>query len=544
MTLLVHIFDSLLLFTLWGRKVSKYPRSRIFSFRKVRGEQNKKQQKRFFNRRRCSAFETFFIVSVIMALSDQQLLQRINETTEALSSSERRSLLYLCGSLDADNSVAHAKELLKAKLTSSPTEDERFLLELMFQLKRFDILRKVFGLNRDRVEAILRHSCNHVLPRFRVLMVNVSEDMANEDLNSVKFLLSKMLPREKMDKATDFLDVIVELEKLDQVSSERVDFLEQCLQNIGRVDLAKKVHMYETSGGSFEQYSAPRISLQQRPRAPIQHPNSNFSHPVHRPILGHSHRCVQETTPAPVATQQNHQTALESYNLRSDPRGLCVIIDCVGYDGDFLEHRFKALHFSVLVHKWLSVTDILSTLRGIFHHRENCAVDSFVCCIISRSTVTHLLGTDSNVAGLPLDTVRRLFTAQECPVLAGKPKVFFIQTYKIHESQTLSWTNHMDESLETDGYDSLCPQDFVPTDADIFWSHCWTDEFELAQAQHHSNYLKALTDALHRGQSRKSDLLDIHTEVNDVIYDHNQKNPGAKYHIDVKHTLRKNLYFG
>lgn len=32
-------------------------------------------------------------------------------------------------------------------------------------------------------------------------MANISEDMASEDLNDVKFLLSTTLPREKIDKA-------------------------------------------------------------------------------------------------------------------------------------------------------------------------------------------------------------------------------------------------------------------------------------------------------------------------------------------------------
>lgn len=35
----------------------------------------------------------------------------------------------------------------------------------------------------------------------RVLMADLSEDMADEDVNSAKFLLGNVLPREKMDKA-------------------------------------------------------------------------------------------------------------------------------------------------------------------------------------------------------------------------------------------------------------------------------------------------------------------------------------------------------
>lgn len=46
----------------------------------------------------------------------------------------------------------------------------------------------------------------------------------------------------------NFLDLITELEKLDRVSSEKVDFVEECLRNVGRVDLAKKVNVYKMSG--------------------------------------------------------------------------------------------------------------------------------------------------------------------------------------------------------------------------------------------------------------------------------------------------------
>ena len=42
--------------------------------------------------------------------------------------------------------------------------------------------------------------------------------------------------------------MIIELEKLDLVSPERVDFVEECLRNISRVDLAKKVADYKQSG--------------------------------------------------------------------------------------------------------------------------------------------------------------------------------------------------------------------------------------------------------------------------------------------------------
>lgn len=41
---------------------------------------------------------------------------------------------------------------------------------------------------------------------------------------------------------------------------------------------------------------------------------------------------------------------------------------------------------------------------------------------------------------------------------------------------------------------------------------------------------------------RKTQLIEVHTEVNGAIFEHNKRNPGAKYHIDLKHTLRRGLY--
>lgn len=128
--------------------------------------------------------------------------------------------------------------------------------------------------------------CSSCRPCSRVLMAHISEDMASEDVSSVKFLLGNMLPRHKMENATvkkwrnlavhscvggdiccchikhflsqhfhfsflfsqSFLDLIIELERLDKVSPQRMDFLEECFMHVGRVDLVKKLKVYNMSG--------------------------------------------------------------------------------------------------------------------------------------------------------------------------------------------------------------------------------------------------------------------------------------------------------
>uniref|UniRef100_A0A3Q3L1L4 CASP8 and FADD like apoptosis regulator n=1 Tax=Labrus bergylta TaxID=56723 RepID=A0A3Q3L1L4_9LABR len=443
-----------------------------------------------------------------MSIQDQHQLQAINQIADALSSCESSRLLYLCGSLDTDPSVTCVKEILKSKVLRQE-RGHLLLTELMLRLRRFDILRKVCKTSKEDVERTLTY--RQCLPRFRVLMANISEDMTNNDLDSVKFLLSSIIPRENLEKAKNFLDIIIELEKLDKVSPERVDFVEECLMNISRVDLAKKVMKYRTSGKSvvYIHFYIPHIRIHGK-----CHLLSFEIKILQGQVINRGKTCYIKA----------YSSQLDRYKFNTNPRGVCVIIDCIGNDGDMLEQTFQALLFNVLLYKWLSVDATLAALRETFRQRQNLEGDCFVCCIISRGTDGHILGTDSNVAGLGLDSIRGMFTAESCPMLAGKPKLFFIQRYS---------------DLETDG---LFRRDVIPSDADVFWSHCSTDERQLEQGQHRSVYLKALTDALHKGRRRKTHLVNVHTEVNGDIFEHNKRNPRAMYHLELKHTLRKDLY--
>ncbi|XP_061662666.1 CASP8 and FADD-like apoptosis regulator isoform X2 [Syngnathoides biaculeatus] len=179
-----------------------------------------------------------------MAVPDPEMLRAIHQISEALGSYERSKILYLCEISDTGNTAAHIKETLKSKVKSDD-KGRLFLAELMLHLGRYDILRQVFGFSRDDVERALRSE--QVLPRFRVLMAHISEDMAKDDVSSVKFLLAHMLPRKKIETAKDFLDLVIELEHVGKVSPTRVDLLEECLMDIGRVDLAKKLKVYKMS---------------------------------------------------------------------------------------------------------------------------------------------------------------------------------------------------------------------------------------------------------------------------------------------------------
>uniref|UniRef100_A0A3Q2P6J7 CASP8 and FADD like apoptosis regulator n=1 Tax=Fundulus heteroclitus TaxID=8078 RepID=A0A3Q2P6J7_FUNHE len=450
-----------------------------------------------------------------MSPSRERHLRAISAVAEDLSGAERRKVIYLCGSLVTDGSVDRVRDTLRSK-ADEDGDPSLFVISVLSQLGRYDLLKREFKVGRNEIKPHI-HTYGQVLPRFRVLMVTISDDLSMADVEQIKFILSKTLSRDKMGNFKTFLDVVIELEKLDLVSPERVEMVEDCLSNIGRCDLLKKVTAYKMSA----QNSGQRLPQQQSSQA------WGFS----QMPSWHTAATSERRSPQRQSCQASDQ--LEQYNFKAKPRGVCVIIDCVGKDGGMLEEVFEALHFRVLRHSMLGADEILTTLRDISKERESHKGDAFVCCIISRGTANFLLGTDSGGGGLYLDKVKALFLADACPVLAGKPKLFFIQGYSVPtERENLG-------ELETDGGQQR--NNAITKDADVFWSQSWTDGRQLQQEQHHSVYLKALTDAL-RKTKRKMHLLDVQTVVNNAIHDHNEKNPEAHYHCDVSHTLRKHLY--
>ncbi|XP_066543410.1 CASP8 and FADD-like apoptosis regulator isoform X2 [Amia ocellicauda] len=453
------------------------------------------------------------------AMADLQLSLTINHIAEELNSDECKMLLYLCS--DMESSIEDVKDMLKSLMKRGEV-DQIFLLELMYRIKRFDLLKKVFRSTKKEVEGILGHKC--VVSEYRVLMADVSEDLDNDDLHALIFLLSDSLPRGRLDKAKSFIDIIIELEKQDKVSHEKVDLIEQCLRSIRRVDLAKRVHMYQRKG------IKPTISIQNQ-KEKMQHrpacPPPQLPEASSTPSL--TQRMWQQPSAAlapenikiavPETGMQYCQNTEDVYRMQTIPRGICLIIDCIGFDGDMLQQTFQRLQFKVILYKWLNLADALSILNETSRMTEFQYIDCFVCCIISRGTSNAMLATECEGPGLKYDAIKHLFTADHCPGLLGKPKLFFIQNYC------------RNADVEADAPSRACSMESIPHEADIFWSYCKTEAAHLEKTQHQSIYCNTLSAGLMKGQRRKMCLTDVHTDVNGIMYEHNRKNPKQVYYM-------------
>lgn len=460
----------------------------------------------------------------------------VNNVTADLNKEECRILLYLCTDLFTNSCVEDLRGALLAFANQRQNQagqsqaGDALLMELMFRMKRFDVLKKVFGTNRQQVESILQEG--RALSDYRVLMADVNENLDKEELHSLIFLLNSILPKERMSRATSFLDVIVELEKLDEVSCDKLELLERCLRTLRRMDLVKRIQAYQNRGQNVPCKVKNSVKF-----TPGKCQSSVKS-------VRRSQCCSQElqnlklSVPETGTLPQPPQAFVKEYQIYPEQRDLCVIIDCVGIDGKMLNQTFELLGFKVLFHPLLGLKEIRKVLEDLTRNSKLEKFNRFFCCLISRGTDTHLLATDSNGLGIRLEDLRLLFSPDHCPSLGGKPKLFFNQIYRTTEAPSM-----YDEYLETDGPKcQYAGKTTLPVSADILWSVCTAEEKLLEDSGHQSVYLHALHTALLKGHERKSPLLDIMTVVNRNVFSHNHQNPEKEYHLQLSHTLRETLY--
>lgn len=126
------------------------------------------------------------------------------------------------------------------------------------------------------------------------------------------------------------------------------------------------------------------------------------------------------------------------YQMSSMPRGHCVIINNIDFeiedlkrssahcDGTFLKDIFQELGFIVYYYENLTSTAIKSTFCYHSNLEDLKNHDAFVGVIMSHGESKDLIvGTDANF--VRIEQILAFFNNFHCPMLANKPKLFFIQ---------------------------------------------------------------------------------------------------------------------
>ncbi|NXU86838.1 CASP8 protein, partial [Xiphorhynchus elegans] len=280
-----------------------------------------------------------------------------------------------------------------------------FLKELLYWIRRMDLLGAHLGSSRGQMERELCVQGRAQVSPYRRLLYGIAEDLTPEDVRSVKFLLQKKLPKNKLQDNASMLQVLVEMERNGIIKEDDLTMLKDIL-NAFRADIKKKIDNYEEKkkeNCSQEELRYP-VAVSAHPRGP---------------------GAEGETTHLPV----------ETYKMENSPHGYCVILNYIFNnprynrkgtvkDGEAVKRVFKRLQFETVEHMDLEAEEIYTKVKE-YSERDHRNMDCFVCFIFSQGEKDKIKGVDDEFVNIK-DLVS-CFSESNCPSLAGKPKMFFIQ---------------------------------------------------------------------------------------------------------------------
>ncbi|XP_058909410.1 caspase-10 isoform X1 [Kogia breviceps] len=436
-------------------------------------------------------------------------------------------------------------------------EDPFFLAELLYIIKQNVLLRHL-RYTKEHVERWL--PVRRKVSLFRNLLYELSEDISSENLKSMIFLLRESIPKVPMTS----LSFLAYLEKQDKIDEDNLALLERlCKKTVP--NLMRKIDQYkrekasqvreppvakETESlhqGEKELFSRsdtdqffralPEVSWQD------EHAQSNGGRatPGSLEMLGAS----VDTLTSETSTKE---TAV--YRMDRKHRGHCVVVNNHSFtslserpgtnkDAECLKRVFQWLGFSV--HTYVNVTKgrLEEVLKYFQTHPGHADGDCFVFCVLTHGKSGAIYSSDGDL--IPIRQIMSHFTAQHCPALAHKPKLFFIQACQGEEIQP-------SVSIEADAVnpEHVPPSlhDSVPVEADFLLGLATVPGYmSFRHVEEGSWYIQSLYNHLKDLVPRQVDILSILTVVNDDVSRQVDKRGTKKQMPQPAFTLRKKVVF-
>ncbi|XP_013807675.2 caspase-8-like [Apteryx mantelli] len=394
-----------------------------------------------------------------------------------------------------------------------------FLKELLYRISRMDILAYHLDSSREEMERELQIPGRAKVSTYRQLLYGIAEDLTPEDVNSVKFLLQKKIPKSKLQDNASMLTVLLEMERNGVIKEDDVTMLKDILRGF-RADLKKKIDIYEEK--TKENVSEEKLC----------------------------YPTCMSVNPAGEGAEGGTQARLlvELYKMENNPHGYCVILNNYIFknpyetregtvkDGEALKRVFKWLQFETVEYMDLEANQMYAKVKE-YSKKDHSNMDCFVCVILSHGEKDKIKGIDQEF--INIKDLLSCFSGSNCPSLAGKPKLFFIQACQGsvgHPAVTVK--EDFSAYLETDAI----PLTSIPDQADILVGMATVEDFECYRCiKSGSVYIQCLCDKMELLCPLRKDLITILTEVNKEVG--RRVLNGWKQMPKISSTLRKQLIF-
>ncbi|XP_068924873.1 caspase-8 isoform X2 [Petaurus breviceps papuanus] len=477
---------------------------------------------------------------------------------EEIDSQDLAGLKFLCLDhipLKKQESIKDAIGLFRILEEKGLLEEDNlsFLKELLYHIKRIDLLQNPLNTMKSEVECQIRTKV--LISHYRVLLFDLSEDVARFELKSIKFMLSRKIPKCKLEDNMTLIDIFIEMEKRGILGEENLDDLKAVCDVIDK-NLLKKIRDFESR--------RERITK----RVPVEIQDVEEMMNDLQATSGEMMNDLQATS----GDFTGEKDEDKAYKMSSKPRGYCLIINNFDFQRarkekpehqtirdrkgtdidaecfplfpflDALKNTFKELHFEIVHLQDRTAKQIHEDLRS-FRDKSHEGRDCFVCCLLSHGDRGTIYGIDGQEVAIR--DLTSYYRSSKCPSLAGKPKVFFIQACqgKIIQSGVTLDTDS-DQQREYLELDSLLQSECIPDEADFLLGMATVENhISYRHPKEGTWYIQSLCKNLKEKCPRGVAILDILTEVNSEVSKKIDPNNKGKQMPQPKYTLRKKLFF-
>uniref|UniRef100_A0A8C9A947 Caspase 10 n=1 Tax=Prolemur simus TaxID=1328070 RepID=A0A8C9A947_PROSS len=341
--------------------------------------------------------------------------------------------------------------LLAAELLSE--EDCFFLAELLYILDWKSLLKHL-NYTKGQVESLL--PTQRKVSLFRNLLYELSEDIVPENLQRMIFLLGDSIPKSPMTS----LGLLSYLEKQGKIDEDNLTLLKDLCKKIVP-KLVEKIEkykgekaaelvtlpveketesLYQAEEELFSRSDTTKFltALQEEP-CENEHTRSNGDRATNGALASVSMIPASVTLGASPNTLNSEASAKEVavYKMNGKHRGHCVIVNNHKFtsaslsdrpgtnrDAESLMRVFQWLGFTVHKHDDVTHARMETVLQEQKSRPDHADGDCFVFCVLTHGRY-EVYSSD----GVPIliENILSHFTAQQCPGLTGKPKLFFIQ---------------------------------------------------------------------------------------------------------------------
>lgn len=231
----------------------------------------------------------------------------------------------------------------------------------------------------------------------------------------------------------------------------------------------------------------------------------------------------QDRNSAPVAARMPVEKYAYEYNMNHKFRGKALIFNHEFFDLDFLNDRkgtnvdrdslmrsLKGLSFDVTDYNNFTTREIMNTLSEVAKE-DHTDYDCICITVMSHGSMSFIFSKDTLYQH---DSLWKHFAPDNCPTLAGKPKIFIIQACKgqgFDEGYTFPGTSR----TETDA--SIGSSYKIPTFADFIVAHSTIPGFvSWRDKEKGSWFIQSLCQELDQ-YGKQYDLLKLLTFVNQRV---------------------------